>query len=146
MSFYEFAAESDTESDAESGMQPTGGIVNFGGQIVPPRGQFLRVNETMQTHLALNTRADQAGDVFIVGEPMQVDTFVLNRTGSVNHAIVLQILINENAIVLPEFTEPGVMKLMNPLLLNRGDSLQVSVANFSGPIAACLFSVYLMPR
>lgn len=132
-------------SDESDSKPSTAGVVNFGGQ-VSRTGQFLRFNGTMQS-TALSSRASEFGDVFYVGEPMQVDTIAWNTPSQNNNWTMFQIVVNGAATVLSQFTGPGVIKIESPLVLNRGDALQVGVAEFRGAYPApSLLSLYMMPR
>ena len=122
----------------------TAGIVNFGG-LITRVGQFLRANGT--TRSELNTRAGHFADFFYVAEPMQLDTYAWNVPNRDNLLIGFEILVNGTSAVLSQVTGPSVIKMMAPLILNRGDVVQVELRDFRGGVPSpSLLSMYMMPR
>jgi hypothetical protein len=129
--------------DALDSRPSTAGIVNFGG-LVTREGQFLRVNGTMGS-LHLSTGAGQFSDVFYVAQPMQVDTYAWNTPNPFNLWTRFRIVVNGVSTILSQVTGPSVIRMMRPLFLNRGDTLQVQVAASEGA-APSMLSLYMRPQ
>lgn len=122
----------------------TAGIVNFGG-LITRAGQFLRANGT--TRSTLSTTAGHFADFFYVAEPMQLDTCAWTVPNRADLLIEFEILVNGTSAVISQVTGPSVTKMMAPLILNRGDLVQVAVRDFRrGVPSPSLLSMYMMPH